>query len=88
MLALGAALTLGTRVSAQNASATAASAHGFDPADLDTTCKPCDNFFQFANGGWIARNPIQPAYPSWGHFNALQEHNQEILRQILEAAAA
>ena len=66
----------------------AAAAHGFDLSDLDTTCKACDNFFQYANGGWIARNPIQPAYPSWGRFNALQEHNQEVLRKILEAAAA
>jgi putative endopeptidase len=88
VLALAATLAVGTRVSAQNASAASPSAHGFDRADLDTTCKACDNFFQYANGGWIARNPIQPAYPSWGHFNALQEHNQEILRKILEAAAA
>ena len=90
VLSLAAALALGTRVSAQNppGTAAAASAHGFNPADLDTTCKACDNFFQYANGGWIAHNPIQPAYPSWGHFNALSEHNQEILRKILEAAAA
>jgi putative endopeptidase len=88
VMALAAALAVGTRVSAQNASSAAASAHGFNPVDLDTTCKACDNFFQYANGGWIARNPIQPAYPSWGHFNALSEHNQEILRKILETAAA
>ncbi len=88
VLALAAALAVGTRVSAQNASATAASAHGFDSSDLDTTCKACDSFFQFATGGWRAHNPIQPAYPSWGRFNALQEHNQEILRKILETAAA
>jgi putative endopeptidase len=89
VLALAIALIAATRGLAQNPAApVAAPAHGLDVSDLDTTCKACDNFFQYANGGWIARNPIQPAYPSWGHFNALQEHNQELLRKILEAAAA
>src|SRR5438309_11210768 len=65
----------------------AAEGHSFDVADLDTTCKPCQDFFNYATGGWIKRNPIQPEYASWGRFNALQNHNQEILRQILEASA-
>ena len=67
--------------------APAAKDHGFDPADLDTTCKPCQDFFDYASGGWIKSHPIQPEYASWGRFNALQNHNQEVLRQILEAAA-
>ncbi len=66
----------------------AAEDHGFDIADLDTTCKPCQDFFHYVSGGWIKRNPIQPEYATWGRFNALQNHNQEVLRQILEAAAA
>jgi len=61
--------------------------HSFDLNDLDTTCKPCQDFFQFVSGGWVKRNPIQPAYPSWGRFNELQNKNQEVLHQILEAAA-
>ena len=65
----------------------AAEEHGFDLADLDTTCKPCQDFFNYVSGGWIKRNPIQPEYASWGRFNALQNHNQEVLRQILQAAA-
>ena len=61
--------------------------HGFDLADLDTTCNACQDFFQYANGGWIKRNPIPPEYASWGRFNEVQNRNQEILRVILEAAA-
>ncbi len=63
-------------------------AHGLDPADLDKTCKPCEDFFHFANGGWLSRNPIPPAYPAWGRFNLLADHNLSILRQVLEDAAA
>lgn len=57
-------------------------------ANLDTTCAPCTNFYQFANGGWIARNPIPPAYSQWGSFNELADHNTEELRGVLEDAAA
>src|SRR3990172_9051043 len=71
---------------AQNRAAAPAS-RGFDLLDLDTTCKPCDDFFQFATGGWRKRNPVGPAYASWSRFSQLQEKNQEVLRQILESAA-
>ncbi len=61
--------------------------HGIDPANLDRAVKPCDDFYQFATGGWAARNPIPPAFPRWGSFDVLAERNQEQLRTILEAAA-
>jgi len=68
--------------------AIAADTHqGFNLSDIDPSCKPCQDFFLFATGGWIKHNPIQPAYPSYGRFNELQNKNQEVLRQILEAAA-
>jgi predicted metalloendopeptidase len=62
--------------------------HGLDPSDLDRTCKPCDDFFQFAVGGWLKKNPIPPEYPEWGSFITLADKNQQALRGILEAAAA
>jgi predicted metalloendopeptidase len=63
-------------------------AHGFDVANLDRTCKPCDDFYQFAVGGWLKNNPIPPEYPVWGSFITLADKNQQALRGILEAAAA
>ena len=60
---------------------------GFDTANLDKTCKPCDDFYQFAMGGWIQANPIPPEYSVWGSFSQLADKNQKNLREILEAAA-
>ena len=62
--------------------------YGFDTANLDRTCKPCDDFFQFAEGGWMKNNPIPPEYPEWGSFVTLQDKNEKSLHEILEAAAA
>src|SRR5438552_11264754 len=59
---------------------------GFDVSNMDTTVAACENFFQYANGGWVRKNPIPAAYASWGRFNELSDRNQEQLRQILEDA--
>src|SRR6202049_2369875 len=66
----------------------AAETHGVDPAILDKTCKPCEDFYNYANGEWLKRNPVPAAYPSWGRFNELAERNRDELRGILESAAA
>ena len=56
VLALAVALAAGTRGWAQKPAGTdTAAAHGFDVSDLDTSCKACDNFFQYATGGWTAQ---------------------------------
>jgi len=59
---------------------------GFDTANLDKTCKPCDDFYQFAMGGWMKSNPIPPEYSTWGTFTQLADKNQQNLRQILQDA--
>ena len=60
----------------------------FKPENLDPTCKPCADFFQFATGGWSKANPIPAAYPRWTNFQALSERNRDLLKEILEAATA
>ena len=62
--------------------------HGFDVKNLDKTCKPCDDFFQFANGGWIKNNPIPADQSVWGSFVTLSDRNLAELRGLLESAAA
>ena len=61
--------------------------HGVDPANLDAKVKPCEDFYGYATGGWVARNPMPPAYPRWGTFDELSVRNTEALHVILESLA-
>lgn len=55
-------------------------------AHLDTTVRPQDDFFEFANGGWIKKNPIPAAYKSWGIGNEVQDDLYLRLKKINEDA--
>ena len=63
-------------------------AGGLDHAMMDETTPPCENFFHFACGGWVAGNPIPADESSWGVAEQLGERNREKLRAILEKAVA
>lgn len=58
-----------------------------DPKNLDTSVKPQDDFFMYANGGWIKRTEIPPEYSRWGSFNELIEKNNDALHETAEKAA-
>jgi putative endopeptidase len=55
--------------------------------NLDTTVAPGQDFFEYANGGWIKRNPIPGDLSSWGIGNLVIEENLKRLREISENAA-
>jgi predicted metalloendopeptidase len=59
-----------------------------DPKNLDPSVKPEDDFYLYANGGWIKRNPVPPEFSRWGSFNELTEKNNDALKEIAEKAAA
>ncbi|MEP0822750.1 MAG: M13 family metallopeptidase [Ignavibacterium sp.] len=69
------------------ASATGQQTKPLDPANMDLTINPCDNFYYYANGTWLKNTPIPSEYSSWGSFTELAEKNNEVLKEILEAAA-
>ena len=57
-------------------------------ANVDTTVNPSDDFFQFANGGWIKSNPIPEEQSTWGIGNLVMEENMKRLKSISENAAS
>src|ERR1700722_11288013 len=61
---------------------------GFDVANMDTTCWPCDDFYKYINGGWMKKNPIPAQYPAWGPDQIMFERTEARLHDILEVAAA
>ena len=59
----------------------------FDPALVDKTVDPCENFYRYSCNGWFKRNPLPADQTSYGRFTELAELNRLHLRQILEEAA-
>jgi putative endopeptidase len=59
-----------------------------DVAGMDTGTQACTDFYQYANGGWLAAHPIPSDRPRWGTFDELRQRNQDDLREILERLAA
>ncbi|NOT32638.1 MAG: M13 family metallopeptidase [Candidatus Eisenbacteria bacterium] len=58
-----------------------------DPLNLDPSVSPGLDFYRFANGGWIDRNPVPADESRWGSFAVLAKSNQDLLRSVLEEAA-
>jgi putative endopeptidase len=54
---------------------------------IDKSIQPTQDFFGFANGNWQKNNPVPAAYATWGTFHLLQEQNQQLIKNIIEAAS-
>jgi putative endopeptidase len=55
---------------------------------LETTCKPCDDFFKHVNQRWLESNPIPASQSRWGRMSSLAEGNREKLKVILDGVSA
>jgi putative endopeptidase len=61
---------------------------GINLQDMDTTINPADDFYRYANGGWIARTKIPPTEGRWGSFNELRENTLQAVHEVLKEAEA
>ena len=60
---------------------------GLDARNFDDSTNACVDFFQHADGGWLASNPIPAEYSQWSLDDELRERNLALLREVLETAA-
>jgi predicted metalloendopeptidase len=85
--ALGAAALVALAATTLPSLAAGGAVAALDPADMDPSCNACDDFYQYATGGWQKAHAIPAGHPSWGSFDELAQRNREALHTILEAAA-
>jgi len=77
---LGALLFLPAVASAQG--------HGIEKGFMNPSVAPCQDFFRYANGAWLDTVQIPAAYTSVGTSREMTDRNQDMLRAVLEQAAA
>jgi len=61
---------------------------GFDPASLDPSIAPGDDFFAYVNGKWVRDNPIPPEFSRYGAFTYLDEKSKEDVRTLIDELVA
>lgn len=55
-----------------------------DTANMNLAVKPGNNFFEYANGGWLKHNTIPAKETRWGSFNMLRQESADRLVIILD----
>ena len=57
---------------------------GLNLADMNTSVKAGEDFYEYACGGWMKANPLPAAYSRFGSFDRLGEDNNKRINDILK----
>lgn len=60
---------------------------GYNKENLDTSVDPCSDFYTYAVGGWLKKNPVPSTESRWGVFNILAQQNEQRITAILDRMA-
>lgn len=57
---------------------------GFDLKSIDKSVRPQDDFYHYANGGWLKKNRIPEDESRWGSFVILRVEAEKNLKKIVD----
>ena len=60
---------------------------GLKSENMDLTQNPGENFYEYANGGWVKAHPLSPEYARFGTFNELDELNRKRIKELIQELA-
>jgi predicted metalloendopeptidase len=79
---------LGNRQSQAQDTQTEMAVPRFSIANMDRTVDPGEDFYRYATGTWLKRNPVPPDKARWGGLDELKQRNWQLIHGILETSAA
>ncbi len=85
--ALGTALVLGSCGNSDKNAPQHTIVPAIDLTAMDTTIRPQDDFYRYANGNWIKNNPLKPAYSRFGAFDILRDTSVARIHAIVDELA-
>src|SRR3954468_15412192 len=86
-LLLGFTILAASSAAAQGSKVPIFPPYGFDATAMDASTRPGDDFFQFANGGYLARAQIPADRPAVTRRLEMTDRTDQQLKTLLEGAA-
>lgn len=77
-------LILSTAATIPLIASASAPGHGIDRTNLDPATASGADFYEYACGGWMKKNPLTPEYSRFGTFDQLRENARLQLQELIQ----